>query len=1171
MAVIYSKKLDFGGTATPVAASYTRFGAAAYTATRGFGWVGTGLTLLNTGFTADPLTQDCVRGNDAELHLDVPNGTYTVKLTRVDPRQRPDRVTITVGSVAGPPAVVEQTVWHETITDHKVTDGKLKIKFVSDGLTASYFGLAAVEVEGVDVPVPPPPPDDLPDLPGLVTGWATAAAYLTHPRARTPYLQGALFVRFATTAQAVLGEAVPPPTVNTPGAYALELDASGVVGKAGLALVGGTIINNMVRADAAVMDGTPHTLCVSWDATWMWLLLDGVLVAEGNKGRDPEPSQITEDDYFQGVAPTDLLLTNLRSVSHALLADATWTVANVATAHEWAGGVAPPPPPPTELSVDAGPSISSTEHLVTFAPLVAGGTLPYTYAWDYGDGMTGANSFHRYDANGTYTVSLMVTDATGATATDTIGVTVEHTHTPDTPPPPSGRFYFTRHGDRLVDYCHGSTFTTTKAGDALDPTVWSTGRVPGPTDRVVPNHALTLGGKLTVHSWRTGPAGKLTLNAGAELWCFTFQDHETSELTCSSPAQVVIRNGPIDTVYDPEQWGHGLNILGKFTVSGSVRAPFVEVIGDVPAGATTLSLADAATGWRAGDQLVLPDTRQLNYENGGHLGIGYEWQGETVTVQSVSADGRTVTLTAPLQFAHAGFRARRNPILDYLVAQSRVRVVGYSSPDLEERPVRRSFHVQNLTRDCVIRSENPAGVRGIAAFLDMAAVDVSGAQFQELGRTTNAAIDNTTFDEAGNVTHVGTNQMGRYPVHFHHCHNRPRFAGNAVWSDSPSHTFKWAVVLHGTSDAVVSDNAVYNWAGSGISTEDGTERRNVIRHNMVCRIRGPYGSTFGGLTGGDTAGCFWLIHSDNIVEDNVASGCIDQDGTGFYWFQKQLGALADPVLNFRGNQTYGAISHGISIWNLGVAADTALPLPGQPQSVFKDFFCANYTGTAFFPYNVANLLFDGFTAWGDVAVSGNACSNGAYNGGGDYYSKDVTFRNVDTQGLLAGFTPGPKSPDGTLTVEDAWFSDQIAGAVGVATLGASTIVDGLGPRKTVLRNCRYGPNVPEKLGMYWYTDANNLRALDAVYLYRHNGDPAKNFRAYYREQAPDVVMASDVFYAAAGGYTTLGSPEPGLTNAQLKAKYGIEPAGKVAPTTALDGISEGVNGLIEPIPAEVVT
>jgi len=84
-----------------------------------------------------------------------------------------------------------------------------------------------------------------------------------------------------------------------------------------------------------------------------------------------------------------------------------------------------PPVPP--LSCDAGgPYSSDTATPVQFTGTATGGTPPYTWAWQFGDGATSTdqNPTHTYTAPGTYQVHLTVTDSAQATATDGATATI---------------------------------------------------------------------------------------------------------------------------------------------------------------------------------------------------------------------------------------------------------------------------------------------------------------------------------------------------------------------------------------------------------------------------------------------------------------------------------------------------------------------------------------------------------------------------------------------------------------------------------------------------------------------------------------------------------------------------------------------------------------------------
>lgn len=127
----------------------------------------------------------------------------------------------------------------------------------------------------------------------------------------------------------------------------------------------------------------------------------------------------------------------------ALLAEHAWTdtvqgtgggTLNIAAVDLFANGASPVYyddisllPPGEELVCDAGgPYSGEINQAISFTGFATGGTTPYTWAWDFGDGATAAvqNPTHAYSTAGTYNATLTVTDAESGTATDTAIVTV---------------------------------------------------------------------------------------------------------------------------------------------------------------------------------------------------------------------------------------------------------------------------------------------------------------------------------------------------------------------------------------------------------------------------------------------------------------------------------------------------------------------------------------------------------------------------------------------------------------------------------------------------------------------------------------------------------------------------------------------------------------------------
>lgn len=95
-------------------------------------------------------------------------------------------------------------------------------------------------------------------------------------------------------------------------------------------------------------------------------------------------------------------------------------------------------PAAVNLSVTAPTQFVATSDGITapFSSSVTGGTPPYNYTWDFGDGARSylASPVHTYANPGAYTVTLTVRDSVGRTATQQFTVLVP---APTGPPPPS--------------------------------------------------------------------------------------------------------------------------------------------------------------------------------------------------------------------------------------------------------------------------------------------------------------------------------------------------------------------------------------------------------------------------------------------------------------------------------------------------------------------------------------------------------------------------------------------------------------------------------------------------------------------------------------------------------------------------------------------------------------
>jgi hypothetical protein len=491
-----------------------------------------------------------------------------------------------------------------------------------------------------------------------------------------------------------------------------------------------------------------------------------------------------------------------------------------------------------------------------------------------------------------------------------------------------------------------------------------------------------------------------------------------------------------------------------------------------------------------------------------------------------------------------------------------------------------------MTRNVSVRSQSAVGTRGHTLFTARAVVDIRFTAFQGLGRTTNAPNDNTTFDANGNVTHVGTNQADRYPVNMRHLVGpgsppangyQYTFVGNAVTCPLTPMTFRWGLTLHDSHYGLIKDNVVYNWAGAGVVTQDGSESYNVIEHNFVVRVNGTGARDDGGHDGNG----FWFRGPNNYVRDNVAANVLGTDpySYGFNFAFTYVGNRrvpvapgadpsvdgqfavvnmnATPIREFARNETYGAIANGLSYW--WVNSFGTLPQNGGPSTIL-DFHVWHHYNWALFGYESNDLTLDGFVARGDAALA--AVGNGAIGlYFADYFSRNLVITHADLQGLGAGIIVSTMAL-GDFTIQDSYFrnvTDTVVGTLWTSAYRGDVIPS----RRVVIRNSRFDalPGVGHTaIAMYYDPrDVSNLITPDEVFVYDYNQSAGSNFQLYYTEQNSNFVLLQST-YNSDGTLRRVGSPVAGLTNQQNWNTYGIALAGAVAPESATT--MAGISGLV---------
>jgi hypothetical protein len=285
---------------------------------------------------------------------------------------------------------------------------------------------------------------------------------------------------------------------------------------------------------------------------------------------------------------------------------------------------------------------------------------------------------------------------------------------------------------------------------------------------------------------------------------------------------------------------------GRWDVHGApMNRTWLKLTAPAKPGDVRVTVEQPVTGWRVGDRIIITTGEARGPESGHTFQKRPFAQQKPVGTEEralAAIEGAVLTLDRPLNKAHHGGEWMR-------------------------------CEVANLSRNVVIESADPAGVRGHTMYHRGSSGGISYAEFRHLGKD---------------------GVLGKYPIHFHLVRDTMRGSGVLGASIWDSHN-RW-VTIHGTDHLLVRDCTGYQSRGHGFFLEDATEQWNVLDRNLAVQAFGsvPLPKQVLSYDPNDGAG-FWWANGRNTFTRNVAC---ENDRYGFH-FQITKTPDFNPVLRVR--------------------------------------------------------------------------------------------------------------------------------------------------------------------------------------------------------------------------------------------------------------------------------
>ena len=284
---------------------------------------------------------------------------------------------------------------------------------------------------------------------------------------------------------------------------------------------------------------------------------------------------------------------------------------------------------------------------------------------------------------------------------------------------------------------------------------------------------------------------------------------------------------------------------GRLELHGKKKKSWTNIASTANRGETQITLREAVD-WEVGDKIALTATGLASSQSKAWNNV------DEAEIIAISGNRRTLTLVSPLKFKHIGGSK----------TYTRVRDGKTWNVDIYGEVGLLSHYIKIQGK--MDRNNEQTGFGGHIMLMKNSIAHVEHVELYKMGQK---------------------GVLGRYPFHWHL--NEDKAQGSYLRNSSVHKSFNRAVTIHGTDYVTVDGVFAYDHIGHGIFFEDGGERFNTVKNNVVFVTRRPKPGEQ--LTPSDnesnepqnrTPASYWITNPNNYFENNVAAGT---EGTGF-WF-----------------------------------------------------------------------------------------------------------------------------------------------------------------------------------------------------------------------------------------------------------------------------------------------